>query len=460
MSRKWKFSERQMEGVSLVLVGVVAILGFVSTEAALQLQQGANPLPGLSGAFLAPVSIVLGFVGLHLLLRYRRIEFDQLLLPIVALLFTIGMIMIWRLRGSDGVNQQLRSFYLGLVVIGVLVLRPQWVERIRRWVIPISLVGLALPMLTALFGVTDETGARLALKLGPLPAIQTTEIIKFALVIFLAWYGEREGRQVEGRARVVFGWLRLPPLRYFLPGALFVAMATLALVQMSDFGAVLILLCIFIGMLYAAFETRIFITLAAIGIAFALVVGLFLSLTWRVPAVIQNRFLAFQDPWSNAPLLVNGLPSGITISQGPGYQLQQSIYAMIAGGLTGTGLGFGSPEYIPLANSDFIFAAILEEFGFIIGLAVLILFSVLLLRLLRTAALLPSAQVFERLLLIGIGVHLFTQVLIMVGGTIDLIPLTGITIPFLSQGGTALLVNMMEVGIVLALMQRLEGRLS
>ena len=146
----------------------------------------------------------------------------------------------------------------------------------------------------------------------------------------------------------------------------------------------------------------------------------------------------------------------MTIAEGPGYQIQQSIYAIAAGGVTGTGLGFGSPEYVPLAQSDFIFAAILEEMGAVVGIAVLILFAILLLRILRIAMLLPSQQVFERLLLTGIGLHLFTQVFVMVGGTLNLLPLTGVTIPFLSLGGTALLINLAEIGVVLALAQRLE----
>jgi cell division protein FtsW (lipid II flippase) len=153
----------------------------------------------------------------------------------------------------------------------------------------------------------------------------------------------------------------------------------------------------------------------------------------------------------------NGQSTGITISEGPGYQIQQSIYAIISGGITGRGLGLGTPDYVPLAHSDFILAAILEEFGAIIGVAVLFLFAVLLLRIFRMVALLPASQVFERLLLVGIGAHLFTQVFVMAGGTLNLLPVTGITIPFLSQGGIALLVNLTEIGLVLAILRRLEG---
>jgi cell division protein FtsW (lipid II flippase) len=227
----------------------------------------------------------------------------------------------------------------------------------------IGLIGLLLPIATFLFGVVDETGARLALKLGPLPAMQTSELIKISMIIFLAWHVEEQGRAAEGRARPFLGWMRIPALQYFIPGVLFVAVATLALVQMSDYGAVMILGSIFIAMLYAGFETRIFMAVSTIGLAMAAFAGWILSLTWKVPAVIQYRFLTFMDPWSTDMIVVNGVSTGITIAEGPGYQIQQAIYAVIAGGITGRGLGFGSPDYIPLAHSDFIFAAILEEFG-------------------------------------------------------------------------------------------------
>jgi cell division protein FtsW (lipid II flippase) len=155
-------------------------------------------------------------------------------------------------------------------------------------------------------------------------------------------------------------------------------------------------------------------------------------------------------------IIVNGASTGIRISEGPGYQIQQAIYAVIAGGITGTGIGQGSPYFIPLAHSDFIFAAIVEEFGAVIGVALLFIFAVLLMRLLRIVYVLPQGQVFERLLLVGIGVHLFTQVFIMVGGTLNMLPMTGVTIPFISQGGVALLVNLTQIGMALAIAYRAE----
>lgn len=450
---------RFIETFLLVLVFLFALLGFALLAIGMQVRQGGNPLAGLPSALLPPLVIGVSTAGLHVLMRKRRMHVEQLILPVTALLFTTGLLLIWRLQGANGVWQQLIRGYLpGMAVVAVLILKPHWVERIRRWAIPVCLVGLVLLVATAFLGVIDETGARLALQLGSLPAIQPSEIIKLALVIFLAWYIDREGKEAEGRAMPFLGWLRLPSIHYFLPGALFVALATLALVKMSDFGAVLILAFIFAGMLFTGFETRIFLTISAIGLSLVLIVSLFLSFTWEVPTVIRYRFLAFQNPWSKEVILLKGQTTGVTVSEGPGYQIQQAIDAIVAGGLSGAGLGFGTPQYVPLAQSDFIFAAIIEELGSIIGLAVLILFAVLLLRIARVALLLPTEQVFERLLLIGICIHFFVQVFIMVGGTLNLLPITGVTIPFLSQGGMALLVNLTEIGLVLSLSQRLEVR--
>jgi cell division protein FtsW (lipid II flippase) len=449
---------RKTEALLVAVAVAAAALGFLLAALGQAVRLGQPLLPAAIPAMLPPLIFAALFGGLHLVLRARRADMEQLLLPLVALLVAIGLVMIWRLRGGSGVYQQLlRGALPGVAVMAAFILRPQWVERLRQWTLPISLLGLGLSLATAFFGVVDETGARLALKIGPLPAIQTSEILKLALILFLADYVAREADKATGRARPLLGWLRLPPVRYFIPGVLFVAMATLALVQMSDFGAVLILAGIFVGMLYAGFDTRLFATIALIGLGLALAATLVLAMVgWKVPAVIQLRFIAFLNPWSTAPLVINGQPQGITISQGAGYQIQQALYAIIAGGLGGTGLGFGSPEYIPLAHSDFILAAILEEMGAVVGFAVLALFAILLLRLLRLAALLPRDQTFERLLLTGIALHLFIQLLIMAGGTVNLLPVTGVTVPFLSQGGMALAINLAEIGIALALARRLE----
>lgn len=452
------WARRWVEFALLWVVVLAGCLGFVLVAAAEQLRAGQDPAPMLPPALLPPAVVASSLLGLHLLLRRRGSEAEQLLLPVVGLLALIGLTFIWRLRPPEAVWQQLtRGWLPGVALAGVLILRVDLVERLRRdWPALVSVTGLGLLLLTAAVGVVDEAGARLSLRLGPLPAIQTSELVKLALIIFLAWYIESEGERAEARARSL-GWMRLPALKYLFPGVLYVSIATLALVRMSDFGAILILGVLFLTMLYAGFEARLFWPMLAIGAGLALLMVWILSHTWSVPDVMQARWAAYLDPWSQAPLLVGGQPSGLTIAEGPGYQIQQAIYAFIAGGATGTGLGFGSPNNVPLAHSDMIFAAIGEELGALGALAVLTLFGVLLVRTLRLGFTLPRAQIFERLLVVGIGVHLFTQMFIMVGGTLNLLPLTGITVPFLSQGGVALLVNLLEIGLVLTLAQRAEA---
>ncbi len=438
----------------LLLIFILAGVGFVSVAVAGAFRAGIDPNPLIRPALLPVLVIVLAFGALHVILSVRKVALDQAILPVTALLFVIGATEVWRLRGAEGIQQQLvRGLIPGVIIAAALILWGSLVERARRWAVFIGLGGLLLLFLTGVFGVQDETGARLSLKLGPLPAVQTSELIKVALIFFLAWYIEREGRAAEGRGHSLL-FFRFPALRYILPAALFVAAATLALVAMSDFGAVLILGALFVAMLFAGFETRVFFTIAAAGLVMALAVGLVLSQVWHIPTTIQYRYLAFRNPWSTQLM-----PNGYTIAEGPGYQIQQAVYAVIAGGVTGTGLGLGSPTFVPLAQSDFILAAIMEEMGSAVGVAVLVLYAVLVLRIFRVVLLLPRVQVFERLMLIGIGVHFFTQAFVMAGGTLDLIPLTGVTMPFLSLGGVSLMVNLSEIGLVLAVMQRV-GRLA
>jgi cell division protein FtsW (lipid II flippase) len=457
MPRQPRFVFRPLETVLLALVVLLGWLGFVMVTITTHLRQGESPFPALPAALLPPAVLMFSFLFLHLLPQWRGVGAEQIILPSAGLLITIGLTMIWRLRPPEAVWQQLlRGFIPGVMVMALLIGYPRLVERIRRGAILLSLAGLGLLTATAFFGVVDESGARLSLKLGPLPAMQTSEILKLALVIFLAWYIEKEGEKVEGRAWSL-SWLRVPGIRYFIPGLLFVSLATVALVKMSDFGAILILGCLFVALLYVGFQIRIFLTVAAIGLGLSLLVGLVLAFTWEAPAVIHDRIAAFLNPWSSDPLAAGEQATGLTIAEGPGYQSQQAIYALIAGGLTGTGLGFGLPNNIPLAHSELIFAAILEELGAVVGLALLGFYALLLLRILRVAIMLPPGQVFERLLVVGIGMHLSIQVLVMVGGTLNLLPLTGVTLPFLSQGGVALMVNLTELGLVLAIAQRLEA---
>ncbi len=448
---------RWTETILLLVITAIAFLGLALVSLAAGLRQGLEARALILAAVWPGAALVLPLWALHGLLIARGVRQEQLVLPCVGLLAALGLSLLWRLLPPALVWQQLvRGWWPGLALVGAMAAWPSLLERVRRdWPMTVSALGLGLLLATALFGQVDEAGARLSLRLGPLPPVQTSEPVKLALIIFLAWYIDREGAAVEGWARPL-GWFRVPSLRYFVPGTLYVALATLALFRMSDLGAVLILGALFVTMLYAGLETRVFLPVALIGLGLALVVGLLVTWAVGVPGTVQMRWAAFANPWSHAPLIVNGQDTGLTVAAGPGYQIQQALYAVMAGGVSGTGLGFGLPGNVPLAHSDFIFASVVEELGAAGGLAVLAIYAVLFVRILRAAALLPPRQTFERLLLVGIGVHLFFQVFVMVGGTLNLLPVTGLTVPFMSHGGVAMLVNVVEAGVVLALAGRVE----
>jgi cell division protein FtsW (lipid II flippase) len=446
---------RSTEATLFAIVSLIALLGFAMTTAVLRTTTDTAET-GWGGVIIVPGTIIISLIFIHIIAIRNAGPQEQIIWPITSFLVVIGLTIIWRLLGPDAVWQQLvRGWLPGIIIAAVLALKPSLMETIRRrGAFYIGIFGLVIILLTAFFGVVTETGVRLSLKIGPLPAIQTTEIVKLSLIIFLAWYIERVGEAAEGRAKA-FGWLRLPSLKYFVPGLLFVFLATLALVKMSDFGAVPILASLFVVMFYTGFQSRTFLTTALIGLVLTILVGIGLALVWDVPPTIQERLLAFSDPWSEEEVVINGQPTGLTVSEGPGYQTQQAVYAIIAGGISGTGLGYGTPYYVPLAHSDYIFAAVAEELGMAVSLAILAFFAILLLRIIRLAIVLPTGHVFEKLLLVGITTHLLLQILIMVGGTINLIPPTGVTVPFLSLGGAALMINVIEIGLVMALASRL-----
>ncbi len=205
---------RPTEAALLILVTALAGLGFALATSAAQLEQGLSPLPALPAALLPPAVLALSLWMVHALLSRRGQTGEQLVLPIVGLLSAIGLVVIGRLQPAAIVWQQLlRGWLPGMLVMALLVVRPGIVERIRRdWPITISLIGLALLVATASFGQVDAAGKRLALRLGPLPPVQTSELIKLALIVFLAWYIDSQGARAEGRAQPM-AWLRWPPLR-------------------------------------------------------------------------------------------------------------------------------------------------------------------------------------------------------------------------------------------------------
>ena len=282
---------------------------------------------------------------------------------------------------------------------------------------------LLLPLVPVL-GATVN-GARLWVRLGPL-SFQPGEVAKLLLIVFFAGYLVVK-RDVLAIARTRVMGIDLPRGRDL--GPLFVAWgASMAvLVFERDLGTALLFFGLFVAMLYVATERRSWLLLG--GVMFG--AGAFLA--YRSFSHVQNRIDVWIDPFEYAG-------SG-------GYQIVQSLFGLAAGGLFGTGLGVGHPEFVPYAKTDFILSAAGEELGLVGLVAILLVYAILVSRGLRTA--IAARDAFGTLLAAGLSIVLALQVFIVAGGVTKLIPLTGLTTPFLSYGGSSLVANFVLVALLL-----------
>jgi len=399
----------------------------------------AADLPGLAlfaGGLLAAHAV--------LVLAGRRV--DEVLLPAAALLGGIGLLVMERLP-QDLVVQEIGPLTLGLgslqlawlgvalavaMAIAVALRSDRWL-RLYKYTWAAS--GLALLALTFVFG-SEVNGSRLTLQVGPVSG-QPSELLKVILVVFFAAY-LAENRVLLADARVrILGSITVPPLPYLAPIGAMLALALGIVVVQRDLGAALLFYAVFLGLLFLATGRRTDVVLGLLLFAagFALLALLFPH--------VQQRIAVWLDPWAD-PL-------------GDGYQLIQALHAFARGGLVGAGLGAGLPEIggrlpIPAVHTDFPLAAIGEELGMTGVIAVLAAYLVIVGRGLRIAA--AAHDDFRALLAAGLALVVGVQAAIIAGGNLKLIPLTGITLPFVSYGGSSLLANAIVVGILLALSDR------
>jgi cell division protein FtsW (lipid II flippase) len=382
-------------------------------------------------------------LGCSIVLSLCGFRGDQVLFPLAALLTVVGLLFTNRLEpavrafyGAVGERQwQWAGLSLGVFAL-VLLLTRRWVWRgrifswdlaLKRYRYIVLFLGIALVVVAMLFGV-EVNGARLWLRVGSFQ-FQPSELFKVVLVAFLAAYLE------DKRDLVSFGGFRLwriplPPIPYLLPLLLMLALSLAVLVFQRDLGAAMLTLGTFLGLLYVA-SSRLGYLIAG-GTAFGGAVVLLNQLTGRVAALahVRTRIAVWLSPWTSAG----------------GYQVIQGLYALASGGLVGQGLGQGAPTLIPESHTDFIFATIGEEWGLLGATALLVLYALLVARGLSVS--LRARDGFLQLLGVGLAIGLAVQVLIIVGGNLVLIPLTGITLPFVSYGGSSLLMNWVVVGVL------------
>jgi cell division protein FtsW (lipid II flippase) len=431
----------------LAVVAVTLIVGAISLGATLVARSTQRGTAIPDGAF-APYGAVLLAIYLGMLLAAHVAQVlagrrtDQVLLPAVGMLGGLSLLLMERLpqslAGQFGGLAQTQLVWL-LVAIGItttlaiVVRSDNWLRLYKyTW----AAAGVGLLLLTFVFG-TEVNGARLTLDLGPISG-QPSELLKVILVVFLAGYlSENRSLLVEQSTRV--GPLRLPPLPYLAPMGAMWAIALSIVVIQRDLGAALLFFAVFLLLLYVATARWSYVALGLV----LFVAGS--ALMYRLFGHVQERVDVWLDPFAD-PL-------------GTGYQIIHALYAFARGGILGTGLGNGLPAVgggqpggIPEIHTDFPLAALGEELGLIGILAILGLYLVVIERGLRIAA--SAADDFRAILAAGLSLVVGVQAFIIAAGNLKLIPLTGITLPFISYGGSSLLANAVVVGLLLALSDR------
>jgi cell division protein FtsW (lipid II flippase) len=389
------------------------------------------------------------FYGTHLWLNFTRPGADQVLLPLVASITMLGLVMVQRLepalvnRGVLGVtgiaNKQVVWITAGLVALVITVLLVRDLNMLRKYKYTFAFLGIALVGATLVFGSDAGSGTGVNLWFDfKIFQFQPSELLKVILVIFLAGYLDDKRDLLISSYRL--GPIKLPPLPYLAPLLLLWAFALVLFVVQRDLGSALLFFGIFLAMLYVA-SGRPFYVLSGLGLFFAaaFLLNAFFSSQFTH---IQRRVTSWLNPW----------PEGLDA----GYQVVQSLYALAQGGVLGTGIGLGSPSYIPAVQTDMVISAIGEELGLAGTLSVVALFILLVYRGLHIAV---SARAgYEQLLAVGLTTVLGLQTIIIIGGAIKMIPLTGITLPFISYGGSSLITNFVVIGLLLRISaQRVVG---
>ncbi|HEY3524512.1 MAG TPA: FtsW/RodA/SpoVE family cell cycle protein [Candidatus Limnocylindrales bacterium] len=432
---------RWRELMLLAIVAVALVVGSASLGATRDLVAGGDRSGGLALADASQLAIYLGALfAAHFAQVLAGRRTDQILLPAVALLGGLSLLLMERLPQSlagqlGGLSEtQLVWLLLALGIVTVLAIVVRSDAWLRLYKYTWAAAGIALLLLTFLFG-RDVNGARLTIGLGPF-SLQPSELLKVILVVFLAGYlSEFRPLLVEQSWRV--GPLRLPPVPYLAPMVAMWAIALGIVVVERDLGAALLFFAVFLLLLYTATARAVYVVVGTL----AFVAGA--ALMYRLFGVVQTRVDVWLNPWADP--------------QGAGYQQIQALYAFARGGLLGTGLGAGLPTVggrlpIPAIHTDFPLAALGEELGLVGIMAILGLYLVVIERGLRIAA--SAADDFRGLLAAGLSLVVGVQAFIIAAGNLKLIPLTGITLPFVSYGGSSLVANGVVVGLLLAISDR------
>jgi cell division protein FtsW (lipid II flippase) len=425
---------RTRELWGIVVAGLIASIALASVTIARE--------PEIAGRALTWGALFLGlYVVAHVVTRHTVPYADGALLPLTAVLTAFGLASIYRLDPSDGGRQALWVAVGVAVLVSTLVLlrHDYRVLESYRYVFGVAAVGLLL--LPSVPGLGERVnGVRLWVDLGWVQ-FQPGELAKIFLIVFLAGY-LREKREVLAQGR----------LKDFGPLVVIWGAAMLVVVQTNDLGSALLNFGIFLAMLYVATGRALFV---AAGLA--LFAG-GAAVLYNAIQHVQDRVTIWLNPWTDERVFCsqNGL---LEYRQDcASYQLVKSLYSIANGGFGGTGLGDGTftstdgTQLIPALRTDFIFSAIAQELGLLGAAALLLVFMLFVVRGMRVA--LQAQDGFSKLAAAGLTFGFALQTFIIVGGVLRVVPLTGITLPFVSYGGTSIVANFLLLAGLLLISNR------
>lgn len=396
------------------LIAIIIILsGFYSLGSA------AN---NLEDASYIGISIVVLMILTQLVLTVFEYK-SQDLIVLASVLVAIGLMTQFRID-PDKALLQLKWSAIAYIASCILVVFTPSYKRLADFKYSFAFLGLFSMLSPILFGV-ERNGSKLWLKLGTL-TFQPAEISKLMLAVFFAGY-LAERHQLLSKAMREVGPFSLPKLKYFGPVAMMWLISIVVLVLEKDLGSSLLFFSLFMVLLYVATGRLIYPALG--GVMFA--AGSLMS--FLLFSHLRTRVDTWINPWSD--------PSG------KGFQVIQSMIAFATGGLFGSGLGHGEASIIPAVSTDFIFSAIGEEMGMIGTIGVVLLFLLIISKGMRIAV--QTGDTFGKLLAVALTTALGLQSIVIIAGVTKLAPLTGVTLPFVSYGGSSLLANLILIGLLI-----------
>ncbi len=443
------FSPRNRELLGLVPSALLVAAGFAAIFIQSQNDTtGASTnltLNNLSGVSLSYGAVFLGLcVAAHVVIRYALPHADPYLFPLVAVLASVGIVMVYRIDPVLA-RQQALWMVIGLALFAatILALRRQGVGVLERYRYTIAAVGIAMAVLPRFPGIGEQVnGAYLDIHFGSV-SFQPAELAKIAIVIFLASY-LRDNRQILVTAGRRLLGVTIPPMKQFGPMLIVwgASMATLLITR--ELGTSLMFYGAFLALLYVATGRFSF---PLIGLVLFSLGAWFLAVH---VSHVQARVLAWEHPFD---------PTLYKLPVGGSYQLAQSLFAQADGGLLGTGFdrsllraSHHGASILPVPESDMIYAVITNELGLLGAAALLLVYLLFVARGLKTAIL--ARDSFSKLLATGLSFVVAMQVFVIVGGVTRVIPLTGVTLPFVAYGGSSVVMNFVLVALLLVVSDR------